>query len=188
MSNLFREWGFIGTVWTLYSHEPSLGFPAVYWFSRHLLTTFYNTHLVLITQKILENVSIFHYPLHPHFHFSIVHFSIHFLQIHLVLITQKILENFPLSICHFIHLSPYKYVSTFIYMIDYARFWMNEKRTFAFGVGKLFKCPDHSRSGGEVGLLCLLIFRSSKPRRFNTTPKSYVLEIKTVVNLLTKCT
>ena len=70
-------------------------------------------------------------------------------------------------------------------MIDYARFWMNEKRTFAFRVGKLFKCPDHSRSGGEVGL-GLLIFRSSKPRRFNTTPKSYVLEIKTVVIILTK--
>ena len=27
-------------------------------------------------------------------------------------------------------LSPYKYVSTFIYMIDYARFWMNEKKDF----------------------------------------------------------
>ena len=47
LSNLFREWDFIGIVWTLYSCKPALGFPPVYWFSRHLLTTFYNTLLVL---------------------------------------------------------------------------------------------------------------------------------------------
>ena len=49
LSNLFWEWDFIGIVWTLYSCKPALGFPPVYWFSRHLLTTFYNTLLVLKT-------------------------------------------------------------------------------------------------------------------------------------------
>ena len=39
-----------------YTGAPSLGFPAVYWFSRHLLTTFYNTHLVLIKQTVLTHI------------------------------------------------------------------------------------------------------------------------------------
>ena len=45
------EWSGLSGPFEHYTGQPSLGFPPAYWFSRHLLATFYNTYLAAITQR-----------------------------------------------------------------------------------------------------------------------------------------